>query len=227
MVTLLPDTVLMTSSHRQAIVLLATWAVLRFLVGLSRTVSIIKLIPLMLIECQLWALFCTKAKYIKMNKQQSLPLRSSSWRGRHNHRLWCITWMLWPSVTGSQRKEETVHSCVVFWGNSKQNDWRGSTWLSALPDRDICCLLWINYPTAKRSHFFFYWVWILYKVSCSNLSVKCYFLGQFNSDSLNEELGDFPAYTRWWLWLSFHKFYEHCLPPLPEPSTPADTNSSV
>lgn len=104
MVTLLPDTVLMTSSHREAIVLLATWAVLRFLVGLSRTVSIIKLIPQMLIECRPWALFCTKAKYIKMSKQQSLPLTSSSWRGRHNHTTWCIAWTWWASAMGSQRK---------------------------------------------------------------------------------------------------------------------------
>lgn len=118
-VTLLPDRVLMTPSHRESTALSTTKVVLRSLLGLSRTVSIIKLIPQMLRECKLWALLpvCTQ-RWLRSSS------RDPSWRRRSDHTMWCVTWTQWPSIMGPQRKRllaPALCSEITIW---LQTRWR-------------------------------------------------------------------------------------------------------
>lgn len=139
-VILLPDRVLMIPYHRESTALSTTKVVLRSPLGLSRTVSIMKLIPQMLIECKLWALLpvCTQ-------RWLSSSPRGPSWRRRSDHTMWCVTRTQWPSIMGPQRKRlltPALCSEITVWFQIWMT--RLGELVSAFPGRhrDIqCCLL--------------------------------------------------------------------------------------
>lgn len=87
--------------------------VLRSLVGLSRTVSIIKLIPQMLIECQPWALFSIMAQIGKDELAAALDLKGLQLDKKiESYNVMCHRNTM--AKCHGTTEEKTVYSCTVF-----------------------------------------------------------------------------------------------------------------